>query len=251
LLVGLHLRNDTLLGDLDRILRQRSALLRQAGGRLTPEIGFTLDVWDAKLAATGTALAAARVDALERLAPHLARAYRDVASPGESDEPQSIGVRYASPWWGTDGGLAAALIAARADEVRRGACLVGPHRDEVALVIDGRPSRTHASQGEQRTLALALRLAAHRLVTEAAGTAPLLLLDDVFSELDPRRSDALVRHLPPGQSLLATAGAVPGAALVGHTVRIARRTDHGSLVSAPTVDNPGDSVEESAWKRVR
>ena len=74
------------------------------------------------------------------------------------------------------------------------------------------PARTHASQGEQRTLALALRLAAHTVVTAAVGEPPVLLLDDVFSELDPVRSEALVAHLPPGQALLTTAANVaPGA----------------------------------------
>ena len=71
------------------------------------------------------------------------------------------------------------------------------------------PARTHASQGEQRTLALALRLAGHRVTADLTGAAPVLLLDDVFSELDPVRSAALVRELPPGQTLLTTAGAVP------------------------------------------
>ena len=82
-------------------------------------------------------------------------------------------------------GLAAALAAARADDVRRGVSTVGPHRDEVELRIGGLPARTHASQGEQRSLAWALRLAAHAVVHEATGSPPVLLLDDVFSELDP------------------------------------------------------------------
>jgi DNA replication and repair protein RecF len=101
------------------------------------------------------------------------------------------------------------LAAARADEIRRGVTLVGPHRDELEISLHGLGARTHASQGEQRTLALALRLASHRLVAEATGTVPLLLLDDVFSELDPRRSDALVRHLPAGQTVLTTASVFP------------------------------------------
>ena len=86
---------------------------------------------------------------------------------------------------------------------------VGPHRDEVVLTIDGLPSRTHASQGEQRSLALALRLATHEVVTELTGSAPVLLLDDVFSELDPDRSDALLAHLPPGQTVLTSASGLP------------------------------------------
>ena len=81
----------------------------------------------------------------------------------------------------------------------------GPHRDELELTLGGLAGRTHASQGEQRSLALALRLAAHQLATERLGSAPVLLLDDVFSELDPYRSRALLEGLPPGQSLLTTA----------------------------------------------
>jgi DNA replication and repair protein RecF len=105
--------------------------------------------------------------------------------------------------------LAGALRRARADDVRRGVCTVGPHRDEVALSIGDRPARTHASQGEQRSLALALRLAAHRVVTDDTGAPPVLLLDDVFSELDPDRSAALLANLPAGQTLLTSASGLP------------------------------------------
>ena len=85
----------------------------------------------------------------------------------------------------------------------------GPHRDEWRLLVGGLESRTHASQGEQRTLALALRLGGHRLCAELTGSAPVLLLDDVFSELDDQRAVALVAHLDAGQTLVTTAGAVP------------------------------------------
>jgi len=87
--------------------------------------------------------------------------------------------------------------------------LVGPHRDDVQLALDGLDARTQASQGEQRSLALALRLAGHTVVTELAGTPPVLLLDDVFSELDTRRANALVTLLPAGQTLLTTATSLP------------------------------------------
>lgn len=212
-LVALHPRSDKLRTDLDRILRQRNALLRQSGGRLRDEIALTLDVWDARLAEVGEALATARVDLLERLEPLLAKAYDQLAR-----QPADVGVAYVSAW--RDGGLAAALAAARSDELRRGVSLSGPHRDDVALTIGGRPSRTHASQGEQRTLALALRLAAHALVAEATKSAPVLLLDDVFSELDPGRSEALLAHLPSGQALLTTAGHIPAAVTVERLLHI-------------------------------
>jgi DNA replication and repair protein RecF len=201
-LVALDPRIDALRGDLDRVLRQRGALLKQAGGRLTPEIGFTLDVWDAKLAALGEKLAGAREQLIATLTPVVAQAYAELAS---SDAP--VGLAYVAPWRTV--GLEAALAAARGDDVRRAVSTVGPHRDELDVVLDGLPARTHASQGEQRCLALTLRLAAHRVVGERVGSPPVLLLDDVFSELDLARSAALVRSLPAGQALLTTAGVLP------------------------------------------
>jgi DNA replication and repair protein RecF len=114
-------------------------------------------------------------------------------------------------------------VAARDEDLRRRLTTVGPHRDEVAFSIGGLPARTHASQGEQRSLALALRLAAHRLVTDATGTPPVLLLDDVFSELDPGRSEALVTHLlaTGSQTIVTTAGALPPSAHPEAILRVA------------------------------
>jgi DNA replication and repair protein RecF len=109
-------------------------------------------------------------------------------------------------------GLADALRAHRNDDLRRGVSTVGPHRDDVEITLAGLPARTHASQGEQRTLALAMRLAAHRLVAERTGSTPVLVLDDVLSELDPERATALLAHLPPGQVVITTAAPLPPAA---------------------------------------
>lgn len=204
---------DVLRSDLDRILRQRNALLKQSGGRLSPEVEATLLVWDAKLVAAGEALADARTALIADMADVLARAYDDVAGCSAD-----VVAHYDAPWRAD--GLAAALEAARRDELRRGTSLVGPHRDELLLTIDGLPARTHASQGEQRSLALALRLAAHRVVTESTGTPPILLLDDVFSELDPDRSWALLAHLPVGQTLLSSATGLPPGATPEQTYRI-------------------------------
>ena len=193
---------DPLRSDLDRILRQRNALLKQAGGRLSAEVEATLAVWDAKLVETGEALADARADLVTELAPALDIAYTQVAG-----RAVPVTVAYDAPW--RDGGLAAALADARRDELRRGVSLVGPHRDDLVVHLDGLPSRTHASQGEQRSLALAMRLSAHRVVTDATGSPPILLLDDVFSELDPDRSAALLEHLPTGQTVLSSAAGLP------------------------------------------
>ena len=212
-LVALHPKNDALRAELDRVLRQRNTLLRQLGGRLSADAAPTLDVWDAKLVEAGEALAAARQELVVRLQPVLIRTYTDVAGADVS-----VRARYEAPWRTT--GLAAALIEARADELRRGISLVGPQRDDLVLQLEGRAARTHASQGEQRALALALRLASHHVVTEAVGEPPVLLLDDVFSELDPQRSAALVAHLPAGQAVLTTAGEVPRGTLPELVLRV-------------------------------
>jgi DNA replication and repair protein RecF len=212
-LVACAPRHDATRSDLDRILRQRTTLLKQAGGRLTPEVAATLDVWDAKLAEVGEVLGTARDKLVARLEPVVAKAYDDVASAAAQ-----VTLTYEAPWRAA--GLAAALDAARHDDVRRAVSTVGPHRDELVLTVNGLPARTHASQGEQRSLALALRLATHQVVTEVTGSTPVLLLDDVFSELDPDRSAALLAHLPSGQSLLTTAGPVPEAVAPELVVRV-------------------------------
>jgi DNA replication and repair protein RecF len=215
-LVSLHPRYDQLRSDVERVLRQRNTLLKQCAGgsRLDESAAFTLEVWDTKLAEAGEALAGARHDLVARLGPRLRDAYGAVAGVEKAD----VEAYYEAPW--LEGGLVAALANVRRDELRRGVTLVGPHRDELDLRIAGLPSRTHASQGEQRSLALALRLAAHDIVTTDTGTPPVLLLDDVFSELDHDRSDALLLHLPPGQTLLTSAAGLPPRAHPDKILRI-------------------------------
>ncbi len=213
ILATLHLRNDQLRTDLERVLRQRAALLKQSGGRLSAEVELTLDVFDAKLADVGEALGRARAELVTELGPVLADAYGAVAQV-----PARVEVAYDPPWRAE--GLASALAAARRDDLRRGVTTVGPHRDELELVLDGLPARTHASQGEQRSLALALRLASHHVVTGQTETPPVLLLDDVFSELDAGRSAALLRSLPAGQTILSTATDLPEGAVPGLVLRV-------------------------------
>lgn len=203
-LVALHPAHDALRGDLERILRQRNALLKSSGGRATPEVTTTLDVWDAQLVRAGAALISHRLELLSRLGPEVAKAYVALARSGPAPE-----LAYC-PSWGTS--PADSLAGARAEDLRRGVTTVGPHRDEVSIELGGMAARTHSSQGEQRSLALALRLGAHAVVTEELGEAPVLLLDDVFSELDDARAQALLAHLPRGQALVTSAGhAPPGA----------------------------------------
>ena len=213
-LVALALKYDALRLELDRVVKQRNVLLKQAGGRLDDEGEVTLDVWDAKLAQVGDQFGHARAVLVARLTPMVQEAYEQLA-----DRPSAVELRYEPEWRQT--GLVAALAAARRDDVRRGVSTVGPHRDDLELSIGGLPARTHASQGEQRTMALALRLAAHRMVAEKAGSTPVLVLDDVLSELDPQRCTALLRHLPAGQVVLTTAGVLPDAAHPDVIVHIA------------------------------
>jgi DNA replication and repair protein RecF len=150
---------------------------------------------------------------VDRLAPLVSDAYEELAGQAT---PVALG--YDPPW--RSGGLAHALSRARSDDVRRGVSTVGPHRDEVEILVSGLPARTHASQGEQRTVALALRLAAHRLVAERVDSAPVLVLDDVLSELDNGRARSLLEHLPPGQVVITTASVLPEAARPDRVLRI-------------------------------
>ncbi len=212
-LVALAVKYDAIRLEVDRIVRQRNTLLKQAGGRLTDDIEVTLDVWDAKFAEIADQFGYARATLVARLAPMVHEAYEQLAGI-----PTAVDLHYEPAWRTT--GLAAALSDARTLDLRRGVSTVGPHRDELTLSIAGLPSRTHASQGEQRTLALALRLAGHRLVTERTGSAPVLVLDDVLSELDDHRATALLDHLPAGQVVITTASELPPAARADRILRV-------------------------------
>jgi DNA replication and repair protein RecF len=200
-LVAVHPRYDATRTDLDRALRQRATLLKQGGPQ--PDAGTlaALDVWDAKLAEIGEALVAARAHLVLDLEPEVAKAYGQLAG-----EEGTVALQYRRSW---EGALAEALGGARYEDLRRGTTSVGPHRDDLVLELGGLPARHHASQGEQRTLALALRLAVHNVVTDAVGSPPVLLLDDVFSELDDTRSAAVIAHLPGAQALLTTVSSPP------------------------------------------
>jgi DNA replication and repair protein RecF len=194
-------------------LKQRASLLKQASGRLSSDMAFTLDVWDAKLAEVADLLGRERAALVVQLEPLVTKAYAALAG-----EVQPVAMSYA-PAWLVDG-LAPALVASRADDVRRMSTTVGPHRDDLDVTLNGLATRTHASQGEQRTMALALRLAAHQLVTEHHNEAPVLVLDDVFSELDPDRSRALLANLPNGQVVITTASVLPEGASPDKVMRI-------------------------------
>lgn len=202
LLVQLHPRNDKVRTDVDKILKQRNALLRSSGGRLTPDVESTLMVWNDKLAAAGERLGRARLDLVTRLGPRVSEAYAQLAGEGHH-----VDLAYAPEW--LERGLLVELEAAAKDELRRGTTLVGPHRDELDVSLSAMPARTHASQGEQRTLALALRIAGHHELAEVSGTSPVLLLDDVFSELDVDRAGALLGLLVADQTMITSASPTP------------------------------------------
>jgi DNA replication and repair protein RecF len=179
----------------ERALRQRNAFLKQ--GHPDPAI---LGVWDSRLAQSGGRVIARRAHVIDLLSPLFAGAYAEVA---ESDV--SAGLTYSPSWAGSldqssAGEFASRLLESleqsRRTDYERRMTTVGPHRDEPGFSIDGHEARIHGSQGEQRTLALAVRLAAHRAIASALAEPPVLLLDDVFSELDPNRSRALARALP-------------------------------------------------------
>jgi DNA replication and repair protein RecF len=213
-------RCDAARSELERVLRQRNALLKLR--RLDADGLATLDVFDAQLARAGAVLVQGRLALIERLSGALLDAYADL-----SGHRCTVSTSYRSEWFtgapdreALEASLLAALEESRGRELDRGATAVGPQRDEWQLAIDGREARAQASQGEQRSLALALRLAGHAVVRDVTGVTPVLLLDDVFSELDPVRSDALVTLLPPGQALLTTAARLPDAVTPDQVLRL-------------------------------
>jgi DNA replication and repair protein RecF len=190
--------------DYERAVRQRNSLLKQ-GGRNTDPV--TLDVWDERLATGGAKVLQHRRAVAAALQPHLSNAYEVVGGSGE------LKWAYRSTW-GSDGvfdqeGLTEALVNAlmekRAKELEIRTTTVGPHRDEPDLLLDTRPTRTRASQGEQRTTALAMRIGAYRLIEEIRDQVPILLLDDVFSELDPHRAARVLDLMPAGQVFVTSA----------------------------------------------
>jgi DNA replication and repair protein RecF len=190
--------------DYEKAVRQRNALLKQVGRRVDT---VTLDAWDERMALGGAKVLQHRRVVATALQPHLAHAYEVVGGSGE--------LRWAyRSTWGSDGifdeeGLVEALISAllerRPKELEIRTTTVGPHRDEPELLLDARPTRTRASQGEQRTTALAMRIGAYRLIEEIRDQIPILLLDDVFSELDAHRAARVLDLMPDGQVFVTSA----------------------------------------------
>ncbi len=236
LLVILAPRFDAVLGDLERVLRQRNSLLRSAsslrggGARSRSAAEGTLSVWDDQLAALAAEVIDARAALVRRLADPVADSYRAVAPSGGDPAALIAYVPGVPDVAGLDrpeiaGQVRLALAARRDEEFARGMTLVGPHRDELSLTLHGRPLRGYASHGESWSMALALRLASYDIVRGEAGSGgdPVLILDDVFAELDPGRRERLAVAVAGVEQVLITA-AVPAdvpPALRGRTQAVA------------------------------
>ena len=244
LVVQLRPQLAAVLADYDRVLRQRSALLKTAAGAMRASRGVdlrTLDVWDAKLAAAGARIVVARRSLVAALAPAVLESYAQVsAATGEarityraSLDSALDDLAPAADEHLVEAQLLEAMGRLRTKEIERGVSLVGPHRDDLVLTLGNLPAKGYASHGESWSYALALRLGSATLLRGGAGSDewsgdwgpdgdPVLILDDVFAELDTRRRDRLADLVAPAGQVIVTA-AVPGdvpEALVGARVDV-------------------------------
>ena len=233
LLVAMAPRYAAVRGDYDRVLRQRTALLKSAGPKGGPRgnrqsreaVTSTLDVWDSHLARAGAELLVAREHLVGALRPHVERAYTAVAGDNgmvtidyrrsfgtpdtitASEGPITARGGHSERVRAAEQALRTALAEVRDSELDRGLCLAGPHRDELDLQVRELPARGYASHGESWSLALALRLASFDLL-RAGREDPVLILDDVFAELDSGRRNRLAALVADAEQVLVTA-AVP------------------------------------------
>ena len=222
--------------DYDRVLRQRNTLLkslagRSRGGAAGADVGSTLDVWDSHLAAAGGELMAARLRTLADLAPHVAKAYADIApTNNDATVEYKASVPLADLVETPEGAareelsalLAATMLERRSDEIQRATSLVGPHRDDLVLSLGLLPAKGYASHGESWSFALALKLGSFALLG-ADGVEPVLILVDVFAELDTTRRDRLAAGVSGAEQVLVTAavGADVPAQLAGRRFTVA------------------------------
>ena len=214
--------------DYERILRQRTALLKSSRSARRAGDLSTLDLWDERLIDLGSQIVLARADLLSRLRPRVAESYRAIA--GE-DQRVTAEMELSIDGTGLDGATAesigsafrAALERARPAELERGITLVGPHRDDLLLELNGLAARGHASHGESWSLAIALKLAAAALLRQHSSTGdPVLILDDVYAELDRTRRSRLAAAVAEYEQVIITAAVdedVP-AELTGRVIRI-------------------------------
>ncbi|WP_084516186.1 DNA replication/repair protein RecF [Microbacterium luticocti] len=254
LLVQRSPRMAGVIADYDRVLRQRNALLKSARARgiRGDQLG-TLDVWDDKLVTLGAALIDARLALAADLAGPLSRAYAAIA--GADHDPRlewALSVQGADPEEGADDErtelegstvdlFRAALAAKRPAELERGITLVGPHRDDLVLRVRGLPVRGYASHGESWSVALGLRLASAELLrSESMLGDPILILDDVFAELDADRRARLAALAADYEQVIVTSAVeadVPEA-LRAHVVRVEAGTIVGIEPVEPAAGEP-------------
>lgn len=246
LIVSLVPRHAATRADYDRVLKQRNALLKSArtSGRFTSAHEATLEVWDHHMAVAGAQLVAARLQAMDQLSPHLEGAYKDLtdgsktargiyrstllgqvdddgAAEGAADSADLLGLGQEE----LQERFLQAFAANRKREIERGISLVGPHRDEVELVLGKAPAKGFASHGETWSLALAMRLASYYLLRDdddTPGAAPILILDDVFAELDTSRRERLAAIVAGAEQVLVTAAVAQDipAALSGQQIPV-------------------------------
>ncbi|WP_107705095.1 DNA replication/repair protein RecF [Nocardioides allogilvus] len=200
--------------DYDRILKQRNSLLKTAGlarGDSRETALSTLAVWDLQLASIGSELLAARLRLVDDLRPYLGKAYQAVARGASRDDAEidyKPSFELPADVHDLEGALLAELERRRKDELDRGISLVGPHRDELALSLGNGelrlPVKGYASHGESWSFALAMRLASYDLL-RADGDDPILVLDDVFAELDTERRAQLAELVAGAEQVLVTA----------------------------------------------
>ena len=201
--------------DYEKVLRQRTALLKTLAPKFRGDSSAleTLDVWDGHLAAHGARLVAARVALVNELHPEVEKAYHLLAPssrPAALRYRSSVEIIEAEAAVGTadadlfEAALLAELARKRRAELERGVCLVGPHRDDLELRLGDEPAKGFASHGESWSMALSLRLASYELL-RGEGSDPVLLLDDVFAELDTSRRRALAGAVASAEQVLVTA----------------------------------------------
>lgn len=206
-----------LVGELERVLRQRNALLKESGPRPSASTLAALDAWDDKLASVGDEVGRARAELVATLAPLVQTAYQSLLA-----RECVVQLAYDAPW--RERGLAAALAESRGDDLRRGTSTVGPHRDDMVVQLDDFATRTQGSHGEQQSLGLALRMAAHQAVTNRHGSAPVVVLDDVLAALDAHRArklfDQLLAIVPYRQMIVTSAHQLPDSPRITRWLRV-------------------------------
>jgi DNA replication and repair protein RecF len=217
--------------DYERVLRQRNTLLKSLSGRFrdakpSGDAGATLDVWNTHLAQAGGELLEARLTTLADLAPHVSKAYADIA-PTNNDAAAEYTCSVDLTMTALERAALADLLSnamaeRRAEEIQRGVSLVGPHRDDITLSLGMLPAKGYASHGESWSFALALRLGSFHLL-RADGVEPVLILDDVFAELDSVRRERLASGVRVAEQVLVTAavGADVPELLAGQRFRVA------------------------------